>query len=474
MLMTGSQTLESRVPFLGPAFHDAGLTDDEIRTLLQLCQGTVALPSYAFLKAENRRLGLASAYGDQLDIHQLGYSSDYPAGDPNARRIEAVIVHADRHKRLDFVASNEAPQHASELIGVGTAHRLKHLYLRHPSIMRRMGYTAVAISDHADPDAMELQQWARIYPATIKDFILGGVRGDMHSQLSWGYPTETFAGNSEAHASLVMHRQFQPLYIGSLHNSLSDAFQVVTPNFPILPGNVTDPLVRMLERLGIPVAYEWADPAVHPISPGLYKIIDTEELRGANILGHVPPHAVMHAPEMAMLQHPRIDTEPSGKTAAEAIMGRYRSVLPRLGSIATGLEALNLTDEQLAGNPGMRRLYDAALYWMSVGDKLMANGARIINFLPPEVAQRQLTKTEVLQTAAALISNSLMALGNVRRLALMCGKFDLASKLEHKITNEISRDLGPVQIAPLDLVICAQSLSVLMGMRRVAAASGLC
>lgn len=472
MAAAGSLALESRVPFLGPAFRDAGLTDHEANIFLQLCRDTIALPSYGYLQAENRHL--ARAHPKRIDILPLGYSSDYPADSATPRGIEALVIHADSKKRGNSSAVFEAPQHPTEYIGIATAANQKRLHTMFPGIMRRMGYDKVAVSDHANPDLMLLQQWARLYKPTIRDFILGGVRGDQHAQLSWSYPTATFEGSREAHASLALYRQLLPAYIGSLHNSVAATFQVVSPNFPATPGDAIDPLVQLLERFEMAVTYNWADPGIRPISPGLFSMGPPGTYGGANILDHKQPDAVFHAPEIAMLQYNEVDNELSGMTAAEALIARHESILPRLGSIASRLEDLNLTEEQLAGSREADRLHKAALYWTGRVGAIKASANTIIGFLPPKVANRQLTVTEVRQTAAATIINSLVGLGNVHRLALMYGKLDLARKIEQQIDHEIQRDVGPVKIAPLDLLICAQSLSVLIAMRRVAAASGLC
>jgi hypothetical protein len=464
--MSFSPELERRLPYLGASFTDAGLNDDEVRTFLDLCRGAQTYPTYQDLLAENREL--ADFFSDRLDILPIGYSSDYPADSVAPRRIEAAIINDGSSP--DSIASFEAPQHSTELASVITARMQKHLHLLHPTIMQRMGLNGVAVSDHDDPDAMELQTWARHPRPTPRMLVFEGVRGGRFAQFSWSYPRDGFAGSSEAQASLAMHRQLGTRIAGLIHNSMPLAYNMVTPNFPALPGQAIDPMVKVYERLGLPINYCAAEQGrLIFISPGMYSLW-RGGTNGAMVTDHLPAATVCYNPETPMLYYPVINMEPSGRTRAEALIERAEWATRCIGRLATMMSDAKFEQHDFPRNPAAKRLQDSVDLWLEMTPLFVTHAQNGIDFMPDDMLCQPLTTTEFLQTSAALIINTLMIVGNVRRLALMSGQFEFAWQLQEEIDNHLPAELGPVKMAPLDLVVCAQGLASLIAMRRAAEA----
>ncbi len=465
--MQGSPELTRAIPNLGLYFEAAGLNDQEAKTFLRLCAQRTTIPSYPQVLAENR--ALAERFSDQVEIHPLGYSSDYPEGSETPRRIEAMFIH-NPSQPTENLASQEAPQHATEQYAVATVGQQKRLHLLHPGISQRMGWDGIVFSDSADPDAMELQRWTQ--NPTLEKFILWGVRGAGRDQLPYGYPTLDFTGSSEALASLAMHRMFRPLSIGSIHNSIFASYYVTSPTFPVQPD--IDQLVRLHEQMGRPVNYDTAEAGALPLlSPGIYGLPD-EEKTGAFVMDHVREDAIFFNPEVAMMHYPKVDNTPSGKSVAEAFKERNAAIKRRLDRLGNTLAETNFDRYDFSAAPEARRLYAAAVDWCDRVEGSVETTRRNIQALPDEIANRQLTNTEFLHTESGYTLNSLMIVGNVRRLALLTSKHGLAQYLGEQIKKELPSAVGSAEFLPLDVFVCAQGLASLIGMRRIAQAKGLC
>jgi hypothetical protein len=471
--MPMSPELNRQLPHLEPFFAEAGLEEDKEReTFLKLCHAAEGYPTHAEILAENQRL--AHTYGNQLALHPLGHSTGYPDG----RRIEAAMISCGqgRHPKEDAIASLEAPQHSTELAAVRAAGAQKRLHLRHPRILSRMGWDGIVISDHGDPYGMELQSWARKRKPTVRDFIRQGVRGTARAQLSCSYPISTFPGSYEAQASLRMYRTFQPLAVGVLHNSLPAAYNVVSPDFPVQVSDaeLVDPMVHVYEALGMPVNYCTAEGGVFPLLTfGMYAMPKQLSPRYSMVVDHLPPGTIYYNPEVSQLFYPELDVTPSGRTLAQAFVERAESIARRIRPLETVLTQTDLERHGLDRDPLAVRLRDTVAHWCEEIDELVATAYNIPSKLPKDLVDKPLTITEFFQTNASLEVNSLMTVANAGRLALMTGHDALGWQLLKSADDAILPELGPVEMAPLDLIVCAQGLASLIAMRRVAQAKGL-
>lgn len=468
--MWASPELTRAIPNLGPYFEAAGLTDEEATTFLRLCVGSTVIPRYGDVLTDNRVL--AGTFADRMELHRLGYSSDYPKESRTPRRIEAALIR-NLGGSTENLASVEAPQHGPEQAAVATAGQQRRLHLLHPDIIGRMGFDGIVISDTADPDLMEMQQWTKTDSLpTVEQFILGGVRGAGQQQLTYGYPTADFAGTSEARASLNLHNTFRPIGNGLIHNSMVAGYCVVSPTFPIHLENGLDPLVRLHEQMGRPVNYDTAEAGSLPLlSPGMYSL-PTEE-GGAVVTDHARKDAIFFNPEVPMLHYPKADNTPSGKTVAEAFEERNAAIKARLDRLGNTLAETDFDQHDFSEMPEAGRLYNAATDWCErVGDSIERTRQNI-QALPSEIADRPLTISQFLHIESGFTVNSLMVVANVRRLALITGEEALARKLERQIRQELPSAVGSAEFLPLDVVVCAQGLSSLIALRRIAQTKGL-
>lgn len=428
-----------------------------------------SLPTYPTLRTEAEALAPAGEPG--LRVERMGYSEDYPERSANPRPITAVIM-GDPDGKTAYI---EGVQHGNERVGAATARVLRLLGIKYP-FFRRMGYDALVVSDHNDPDAMQLQD-GDDGPITLEN-LAGKYRGYILDQHSWGFPTPTmrYIGGSIA-ATLRVIREHDLAFFGALHGALMQS----EINTSRVAADEVKCYSHLLGSLGMKMPSSEHMAAREMFGPGVSRAFTKEtvhtshlaesasgeplDLDGTTVCDHLEAKVKYFNPDIACFCASPDEGDPlTNQTFLEVAHERITSGIAIIKGMPAYLEDPRLKDWLTANShiPEVARLHRAASWWGTTLPDIFAGEIRSIQEHCQQNDQK-LRQSEVAVAYPYALANTAIYLGNIASLAGRAQLPDMqrAILLEAKGATDRLPNLRPIPVAQQ---VAAQSLAVLAAM----------